>query len=501
MSQEHNTEIEAQLDKLSGRIADDASPVAIILAAGHGKRIKSVQSKMLHEIWGVPTVVRVAGAAQDGLQSPRQVIVVGIKAAEVARSVGKHPERKFVLQREQNGTGDAARVAVAALKGVSGLRDIYIFPGDMGLITAEVVRDFKTAFEQSHHGMMILTGMYAGDIAENSYGRIVRVPQFDESGHDSGVDYNDVIEIREHKDILALPEDQIYRLKYKGKTYAFGKDELLQIREYNTGVYAVKYEQLKKHIFSVGKNNVQGEFYITDLLMLFLGDNISIGANPVADNSAVIGFNNKSVLKEMQHIARERVWKQLKDIIYLEDENDFFIAEEPVARILKLDAESPALEIRIGKGVYIGSGVTLSEGITIESGSRLDGNIILEKGVVIERNVFLQTSADQSMVLGKSCFIGCGNILKGSITIGTASRIKPGVMIRGAADKPTMIGRNVVIKGFSTVENAVIEDDVEVENSSIRDMRVKRLVDGDGRVRALRWFRPPEQGAELLAER
>ena len=67
------------LAEINSPILDDIHRIGIVLAAGHGKRIRSETSKMLHEIWGQPTAVRVARAVQEGLDSPNQVIIVGIK--------------------------------------------------------------------------------------------------------------------------------------------------------------------------------------------------------------------------------------------------------------------------------------------------------------------------------------------------------------------------------------------------------------------------------------
>ncbi|MCK4715891.1 MAG: NTP transferase domain-containing protein, partial [Candidatus Marinimicrobia bacterium] len=135
MSNDLNNTLIRKLKQLSDNLEDSKKPVAIILAAGHGKRIKSERSKMLHEIWGVTTVVRVAESAAKGLNSKNQVIVVGIKADQVAEIAGKEKNRVFVLQKEQKGTGDAAREALNALESYKHIEDIYIFPGDMGLIT------------------------------------------------------------------------------------------------------------------------------------------------------------------------------------------------------------------------------------------------------------------------------------------------------------------------------------------------------------------------------
>ena len=87
-----------------------SNEVAIILAAGHGKRIKSQTSKMLHKIWEIPTVERVYNACKLGVQNINTVIVVGIKALDVMDVIGKRESNKFAFQEKQNGTGHAVQV-------------------------------------------------------------------------------------------------------------------------------------------------------------------------------------------------------------------------------------------------------------------------------------------------------------------------------------------------------------------------------------------------------
>ena len=54
--------IRTQLSALDSPLQDDIPRLGVVLAAGHGTRIRSDTSKMLHEIWGRPTVERVADA-------------------------------------------------------------------------------------------------------------------------------------------------------------------------------------------------------------------------------------------------------------------------------------------------------------------------------------------------------------------------------------------------------------------------------------------------------
>ena len=57
-------EVEKVLENYSSSFDLSVPRVAIILAAGHGKRLKSNIPKMLFEIWGVPTILRVIQSAR-----------------------------------------------------------------------------------------------------------------------------------------------------------------------------------------------------------------------------------------------------------------------------------------------------------------------------------------------------------------------------------------------------------------------------------------------------
>ncbi len=473
--------------------------IAIILAAGHGKRIKSETSKMLHAIWGVPTVERVAIAARDGLGTTNQVIVVGTKAKEVVDALGKRDHQIFVYQEHQRGTGDAVRVALEIVqkkfKGV-----VYIFPGDLGLLNAEVVQKFKDDFLSNECDMMVLSGMFEGDPNDNYYGRIVRVPMADVTGKNPGTDFGKVIEIKEHNDILALRDALPYKVAYKGRFYAFSKSDLIAIREFNTGVYAFKAKKIHEHITNLKTDNVQGELYLTDLVSIFNEHKLTVKSSAAHDNHAVLGFNVKSVLKEMESFARQQVFDQLKDIVTIEDEEDFFIADELVKRIVELDKKSGPLDISIGKGVFIGKDVELSKGVQIHSGVRLAGRVILGENVRIRENVHLSTYPNQTLKIGRGTQIFKEDIIKGNLEIGENCHIGASVNMTGSNDFPTRIGNNVFIKGTSYVFGSIVEDDIYIEHSVIKCKRIQRTVRNDGTVQAIRYVLPLPEGLDSIKD-
>ena len=164
----------------------------------------------------------------------------------------------------------------------------------------------------------------------------------------------------------------------------------MAINEYNSGVYACKYNYINDHIRNIGTDNAQGEVYITDLISKFNKTGIAVDAHPSLTNEAVMGFNTKSVLYEMNEIYRGYVYEQLKDIITFEDKNDFYIADEVVERLLEMEEEYGILNIFIGKGVYIGENVKISRNVTIEKNCILTADITLGEDAFVNQNSIIE---------------------------------------------------------------------------------------------------------------
>jgi len=92
--------------------------VAIILAAGEGKRMQSDLPKVLHSIGGRPMIQHVVETAiKVGFQ--RNVIVVG-HGDEQVRDQLRGYSVEFVVQARQLGTGHAVETAASHLEGFTG---------------------------------------------------------------------------------------------------------------------------------------------------------------------------------------------------------------------------------------------------------------------------------------------------------------------------------------------------------------------------------------------
>lgn len=499
MSENNKREILEKVKLLSSEF-NRYNEVAIILAAGHGKRIKSQKSKMLHKIWGVPTVERVYHACNEGIEGINSVIVVGIKALHVMDVIGNKNRNIFAYQETQQGTGHAVQIALKSIDGKFNNGIVYVLPGDMGLLNERTMIKFRQDFIDSKADMIVLTGIFEGNPADNYYGRIIRVTDTDADGKSSGKDQGNVIQILEYKDIMALPDEKPYIVEYKGRKYSFTKQELIDNNEFNSGVYAFDYEKLIEQVANLTSDNVQNEIYITDLIDLFNQKDYSVAAVSPEEPYVVMGFNNKSVLKEMEDIARERIYEQLKDIIEIDDPDDFFIHEKVVKQLVEQDAKGVPLDIKIGRGVYIGADVDLHYNVEFHKNVYVNGRVVFGKNCKVWENVHLSAFPGQTLKLGDNVEILWGDIIKGNIIIGDNSRIESSVNMTGSDEHPLRIGKNVLIKGTSYIFGSIIEDGIFIEHSVIIKKKIKSVKDAHGKIKSVKFYLPEPKGSELIED-
>jgi bifunctional UDP-N-acetylglucosamine pyrophosphorylase/glucosamine-1-phosphate N-acetyltransferase len=489
------TAVQDTIEKYNGELNPEAGATAIILAAGHGKRIKSQRSKMLHKIWGKTTVERVASAARRGLGDANICVVVGIKATSVMETVGKRDNQVYVYQEEQKGTGHAVQVALDALPDFIRQQNIYVFPGDIGLLRQQTVADFKNTFLELNADMMVLTGIYQGDPEQNYYGRIVRVPESGGNGQ-KAEHVGKVIKIMENKDIHALDPSEMHQVEFGGNTYAFSQRDLIETNEFNTGGFAFRGEPLYNLVEKLDPNNVQGELYVTDLIEIFNRNNLVVTATPAEDNRDVLGFNNKSVLKEMNRIYQREAYEKLKDIVDFRDPEDFYLNDEMVEAIIEMDKRGEPLDLRIGKSVYINGNIDFAPGVRIRDNCTIKGNVKFGRNVYIHKGVEISTYPDQTLTIGDDSIIFQDDIIKGNTTIGKQCRIESGVNVTGSDKYPTLIGDRVMIKGNSYIFGTQIEDNTWVEHCILKAKKVHCHRDRNGNVAPVRYVIPQPEGLD-----
>ncbi len=481
--------------------------VAIILAGGKGKRIKSEIPKVLHSLWGIPSVVRVCDAAEKGLGSPNRVVVVGMKAQEVMNLVGSQPTTIFAYQKIQKGTGHALQVAVSKIKNMPDATNVYVFPGDTGLLDPLVVKKFKSEFEKSSSAAMMLTGQYEGPIELNMYGRIVRIPSVDGRGERSGGDYLKVAEIVQAKDVLKMQNSDVHKVVYNKKIYNFTKQQLRETREFDSGFFAFRLGLLKKYLRALRSNNVQHELYMTDMVKILNDSGYKVESYSIKNDSkdlgyqpgySLLGFNSRSELKKMESILRAKYFELLKDVLAIDNEEDFFIDSEVIKQILRLDRTGLPVDITIGEGCSISKNVKINRGVTIGKRAVLDGNVIIGKRVKIGENVQLSTYPGQKLIIGDDTKILNSNIIKGNVKIGKNVEVETGVIITGSNEYPVVIGDNCILKGTTYIFGSIIEPGNWVQHSVLVKKYVQRLRNKSKEAQKVRYILPHPEGRDSI---
>jgi bifunctional UDP-N-acetylglucosamine pyrophosphorylase/glucosamine-1-phosphate N-acetyltransferase len=347
--------------------------------------------------------------------------------------------------------------------------------------------------------MMVLTGIFDGPTEENYYGRIIRVPKKDSKKVNSK-DAGRVIEILEYKDILNIDKKKNYKTRYKYKEYKFTRKEMLENREFNSGVYAFKFKPLAELIQKIESNNVQNEIYLTDLIGLFNKSGYSIEAVSPKNQYVLMGFNNKSVLKEMEAIARKLVYEKLKDIVVIDDPDDFFIEENVVEEILKLDSQGLPLDIHISKGVHIGKDVKLNYNLTLGKNVFLEGDIHLGTNITIKENSRLSCYYGQQINICDKVEIFGGNIIKGNVTIGESTRVESGVRITGSDQHPSTIGSHVTIKGLTYIFGTDVGNNICIEHSVLVRKKISKPEGVKADFYHVKYFLPEAEGLDAVQD-
>lgn len=239
---------------------------AVILAAGKGTRMKSDLPKVVHTIEG-KCLVDYAVDAALGAGADEICLVVGYQH-EVVRERIAHKEVRFVLQKEQLGTGHAVKCARSFL-GKDG--ETMILFGDTPLITAETLGRLR-AYHVSHGNTVTVLSAIIED--PSGYGRIIR----DRDGN--------FIKSVEHKD--ASPAE-------------------LKSHEINSGMYIFDTKELKEALDLIQPNNAQGEYYLPDTLTIIRDKGLKVDAFALDDPEDIVGVNDQEQLKSAAVVIRRRM--------------------------------------------------------------------------------------------------------------------------------------------------------------------------------------------------
>jgi bifunctional UDP-N-acetylglucosamine pyrophosphorylase/glucosamine-1-phosphate N-acetyltransferase len=354
----------------------------VILAAGKGTRMRSALPKVLHPLAGRPLLSHVLDAA-EALGAVKVCVVFGHGGGQVPDAFAD-AGCDWVEQAERLGTGHAVRQAMPSM---SGMDRVLVLYGDVPLIEPETLNRLVADSAGTELGLLT---MRLTD--PSGYGRIVR----DKRGA--------VLRIVEQKDA--------------------SEAELL-INEVNTGIIVADRARLAVWLNGIGNDNVQGEYYLTDVIGLATDAGVEVVTTQPETLEEVAGVNDRIQLAELERYHQRRLAESLMrggttlmDPSRIDIRGDL-ACERDVVLDVNLLCEG---RVRIGANARIGANCVLKD-CDIGPGAEVLGNCIIEgakvgAGAKVGPFARLRPEAD----IGGGCHIGNFVEIKKSV-VGDGSKV------------------------------------------------------------------------------
>jgi bifunctional UDP-N-acetylglucosamine pyrophosphorylase/glucosamine-1-phosphate N-acetyltransferase len=418
--------------------------LAIVLAAGEGTRMRSRMPKVLHPVGGLPLVGHVLGAlAKAGID--RIAAVIGPDHQAVAQVIARQaPGATIHIQSERRGTAHAVLAARDAL--AEPADDVIVVFGDTPFVSPDTVKLMRGALAG---GAAIVVG---GMVPSNptGYGRLIM-----EGGQ--------LVAIREEKD---------------------ASDAERAITFVNGGIMGLSGATALEILDSIGSDNAQREFYLTDAVAITNRRGLQVSAIEISADE-VFGINDRIQLAEAERLfqSRRRREAMAGGATLVAPDTVFFAHDTQIGRDVLLEPN-----VVFGPGVSVADGVTIRgfshiEGARIASGAIVGPFARLRPGANIAADVHIgnfvevkQADVEEGAKINHLTYIG-------DARVGAKSNIGAGAITGnydGVRKHRTDIGRNAFIGSNSVLvapvtigdgayiaSGSVITEDVEPEALAI----------------------------------
>jgi len=314
----------------------------IILAAGKGTRMKSDIPKVLHPLCGKPIIQYILDIAKFA-GSLKTYVVLGHKNELVREYL---PENCLVVEQTKLlGTADAVKCAHRYFKNFTG--DVLLLCGDAPLLRKDVVKRLVKKHKKTKAACTFLTTVMHNP---QGYGRIIR--------GDKGV----VLAVREEKDATEFEKN---------------------IAEVNVGGYCFKSRDLFKAIHSIALNKKKKEFYLTDIIELFVDQGLLVDTVETDDSSEGVGINTRIDLSYAESVLQKRIHKQLmlSGVTIVDPQTTYIGADVTVGRDTTINPFTV-----IENNVRIGKRCSIGPFARIRPGTKIDDQAVLGNFVEVSRS-------------------------------------------------------------------------------------------------------------------
>ena len=335
------------------------------------------------------------------LDPARIVVVVGHKGDQVRAALGDGV--RFADQTERLGTGHAVMQAEI---GAAGCDAVLVLYGDMPLLRAATLQALWQLFRSGKSPLAMLAARsrhgVVSDRVSRGFGRVIR----DASGK--------VQSIIEEAD--CTPEQ-------------------LALTELNPGVYCFDAQWLWSHLpclpLHADKGDA-GEYFITDLVALAVGEGHGILDLVITDPAEALGINTPEHLAEAEAVLRRRssVWEQGSAMLA---PTDFFDLDTYAHRslfedrrvvhvwdVLKLLREYlehiivPGIQGEVMPGAHVvGEHIFIGAGSVVEPGALIRGPAYIGRNSQVRHGAYVR----ERVLVGDNCVVGHATEIKDSIML------------------------------------------------------------------------------------
>jgi len=357
-----------------------APHLAVVLAAGQSKRMRSKTPKILHLCAGKPLVRWSLDAAAAA--GARPLVVLSPDIEERARGV-LPPATVVAIQKEMRGTGDAVRVAIEATDARDG--EVFVLYGDTPTLSAATLDALRALRAERGAAIALLTARVG---MENTYGRIVR---------DGGGDVRRIVEAR-----LASPEER-------------------ELPESNLGAYAIDLAWLRAAVATL-RPNATGEVFFTDIVDAAIAAGKPVAAFCTPDPGEGMGVNTRVELAAAEAVLRRRIRERLM-----------------LEGVTFRDPGSTTVDdsVRIAPDTVIERGCVLEGSTVIGPDSRVGPYSILRDTTVgarcvVEASVLEGATLEDDVRIGPFSHLRPGAYLEQGVAMGNFGEVKASRLRKGA---------------------------------------------------------------------
>jgi bifunctional UDP-N-acetylglucosamine pyrophosphorylase / glucosamine-1-phosphate N-acetyltransferase len=411
-----------------------------VLAAGEGKRMRSVRAKVLHPICGSPLIAHLIDSV-SALDPKKIVAVLGHQKEQVEIWLSEnYPRVETVIQNEQLGTGHAVKIALSEINLING--QVLIAPADMPLVTSEDLADLVRA-------------------ANGKAGAVLTAELANPTGYGRVKSKNNLVQmIVEDKD---------------------ADDEVKKIKEINTGIYVFEVEVLNKALSELKQDNSQKEFYLTDVIEIISQSNGEIAKVMCADSENALGVNDRAQLAQAEAVMQMRIndfW--LRSGVSMRNPKTVFIDKRAdLAADCYLDNNTYILgNSKVASGTQIGPETSIINSV-IKAQARVLKSTVIESEVGEDCEVGPYTYLRPGAKLAKGSKVGAYVEIKNS-EIGEGSKVPHLSYVGdGKIGKETNIGAGTIFANYDgeNKHQTVVGDQVKIGSDNVL---VAPVVIGDG---------------------